>query len=156
MSKQLQIGNKIFDYPEAGDNPGWGEDTAAWAEAVTEALQSVQGPNDILTTSTALSNNVSTPTPVAGLSFDLSQVRRITAEYFIVRVFDAGATTVTESGTILGDYNGTELAISVEAVGDSGVRFDANNTGQILYTSDDKTDNVSITLTFEAKTIDNP
>ena len=156
MSKQLQIGNKTFDYPEAGDNPGWGEDAAAWAEAVTNALETVQGANDIITTSTALSNNVTTPTPIAGFTFDLSEVRRITAEYFIVRVFDAGATTVTESGTILGDYNGTDLVISVETIGDSGVRFDSNNSGQILYTSDDKTDNVSITLTFEAKTIDNP
>lgn len=156
MSKQLQIGNKIFNYPEAGENPGYGEDATAWAEAVTEALETVQGANDITPTTTALANNVSVATPVAGLSFNLAQVRRATIEYVIVRVFDAGTTTITESGTMVADYNGTEFAVSIESNDDSGVRFDANGAGQITYTSDDKTDNVSITLTYEAKTIDNP
>ncbi len=156
MSRQLQIGNKVFSYPDAGDNPGWGEDATAWAQAVTTALSTVQGPNDIPATSTALANNVAVDTAIAGLSFNLTEVRRTTIEYVIVRVFDSGNTTITESGTITGDYDGTDFSIAIETTDDSGVRFNSNNLGQIVYQSDDKTDNVSITMTYEAKTIDNP
>ena len=56
MSRQLQIGNKVFNYPDTGDNPGWGEDATAWAQAVTTALETVQGTNDIPATTTALAN----------------------------------------------------------------------------------------------------
>ena len=156
MSKQLQIGNKTFTYPDAGDNPGWGEDAAAWASAVTTALETVQGANDLPATSTALSNDVSSDTAITGLSFNLAEVRRATVEYVIVRIFDAGASTIVESGTITGDYDGTTFSISIEASDDSGITFNANNSGQIQYQSDDKTDNVSITMTYTAKTIDNP
>ena len=93
MSRQLQIGNKVFNYPDTGDNPGWGEDATAWAQAVTTALETVQGTNDIPATTTALANNVAVETPIAGLSFNLVQVRRTTIQYVVVRVFDAGIPT---------------------------------------------------------------
>ena len=156
MSKQLQIGSEIFNYPEQGQNPGWGEDATAWAEAVTDALASVVGPNDILTTSTALSNNVTSATPVTNLSFNLIEVRKAVINYVVVRVFDSGSTTIVESGEMIADYDGTDFNLAVQASDDSGIRFDANTAGQITYTSDDKTNNVSITMTFNAKTIDNP
>ena len=156
MSKELSIGNKTFDYPEAGDNPGWGEDAAAWASAVTTALETVQGINDIPTATVTLSNDVSSDTAISGLSFNLTLVRRATIEYVVVRIFDSGSTTIIESGTLTGDYDGTDFRISVEANDDSGIVFNSNNSGQILYQSDDKANPVSITITYEAKTIDNP
>ena len=156
MAIQLQIGNKTVSYPEPGDNPGWGEDGTKFAQLVADALTTVQGPNDITTTTTALSNDVSSDTAIAGLSFNLVEVRRATVEYVMVRIFDSGASTIVESGTITGDYDGTNFDISVEANDDSGITFNSNSSGQILYQSDDKTNNVSITMTYQAKTIDNP
>ena len=67
MTVKLQIGNRIFNYAIEGSPSGWGEENSAWAEAVTNGLLTVQGPNDILPTSATLINDQSTPVSVAGL-----------------------------------------------------------------------------------------
>lgn len=156
MSKTLQIGSDIFEYPEQGTNPGWGEEATAWAEAVTDALKTVQGPNDILLTSAALSNNITTFTDIPGFNFDTSDVQSITADAFIIRVYDSGTTTVTQSATITGNYDGSTFYIAVQSVGDAGMQFNITNAGQVQYKSSDLTNHTSTTIRFKAKTIDQP
>lgn len=157
MPKNLQIGSTVFEYPEQGDKAGWGEEATSWAEAVTDALQTVQGPNDILTTSATLLNNQTTPANIPGLNFDVSEVQAIDIKYLIIRTFDAGATTITEAGRILGSYNGSEFTISVETDGnDSGFDITVLNSGQFQYTTSDLANHVSSLIRFEAKTIDLP
>ncbi len=156
MSKPLQVGSEIYNYPTQGENPGWGEEATGWAEAVTDALTAVQGPNDILLTSATLTNNQSSLADIPGFSFDTSQVQGIEATYFVVRTFDSGATVVTESGTLKGNYNGSDFIITVDAAGDSGVSLNITNAGQVQYTSTDLTDHVSSIIRFRAKTIDQP
>ena len=156
MPKQLQIGSTIFDYPEQGDKAGWGEEATAWAEAVTDALANVQGPNDILITSATLANNQTTSADIPGLLFNVAQVEAVEIDYFIRRVFDNNASTVTETGKILGSYDGSEFSISTETTGDTGVTITVLNTGQFQYTSTDLTDHVSTVIRFRAKTIDTP
>jgi hypothetical protein len=157
MPKNLQIGSTVFEYPEQGDKAGWGEEATEWATAVTEALQTVQGPNDIITTSATLINNQTTPANIPGLNFDVSEVQAIDIKYLVIRTFDAGASTVTEAGRILGSYNGTEFVISVETDGnDSGFDISVQNSGQFQYTTSDLTNHVSSIIRFEAKTIDLP
>lgn len=156
MSKNLQIGSTIFEYPVQGDKPGWGEEATAWAEAVTAALQNVQGPNDILITSATLANNQTTPADIPGLVFNTGQVQSVEVDFLLERVFDAGSTTETESGKILGAYDGTEFSISVESVGNVGIDITVTNAGQFQYTSDDKANHVSTTIRFKGRTIDQP
>lgn len=154
MPKEVQIGSSIYIIPEEGDKASWGEDTTAWIEAVTDALSTVQGPNDILQTSAILANNQAVPANITGLSFNTGQVQHIFVEFIIEREYDAGATTITESGSIIGNYDGTDFYISVDSVGDSGVTFSITSAGQMQYTSDDKTNHVSSQINFKAKTID--
>lgn len=156
MAKNRQIGSNPVIVPEAGDNPGWGEDTTELFDQIIDALADVQGPNDILTTSANLANNQITPASVPGLVFNTGQVQSIDVDYLVIRVYDSGATTVTESGKMYGNYDGSTFYLSVEATGDVGIAFDITNAGQVTYTTDDKPNHDSTTIRFKAKTIDQP
>lgn len=135
MSVELTIGNETFEYPENGTNPQeqWGEEATEWARAVTAVLSTIQSPNDITLTTYTLNDNVSTPTNIVGLLFSTTAVIHVEVEYIIQRV--VGATVYTESGKILGNYDGTDFYISTETVGDSGIEVSVTSTGQFQYTS---------------------
>lgn len=156
MSRTVIIGNKTFEIPDPGEKPSWGEDTTDYLVAVADALSTVQGPNDILQSTATIANNVTTPTPIAGFSFDTSDVLAITCEFFVTRVYDSGASVVSESGNIIGSFDGSTFTISVDSEGDSGVEFDITNAGQITYTSSLLSNPVSGTINFVAKTLDVP
>lgn len=139
MSKTLVIGNEEFEFPEEGENSGYGESVTDWAEAVTDALSSVQKPNDITDTSATILNNISSPTAIPGFSFDTSEVIAITGEYIVTRSTDVPAVTLVEDGEIRGNFNGTSWTISHKCRGASGVSFDITSGGQITYTSTNMT-----------------
>lgn len=156
MSTTVTIGNKTFEIPDPGEKIGWAEDTTDYLIAIADALTTVQGPNDILQTTSALANNQSSPAIISGFSFSTANVVAIDSSFVVARTFDSGATTVTESGKIIGSYDGSVFTISVDSEGDSGISFDITNTGQITYTSSDLSNHVSSSITFTARTIDTP
>ncbi len=156
MSKTVQIGSRVFEIPDQGDNPGWGEEVTAWIEAATNALSNVQGANDILVTSATLANNQSTAADIPGLLFNIAEVERVEIDYIITRVYDLGASTLTEAGKIIGSFNGAEFNITVEAEGESGTTITVLNTGQFQYTTTDLTNHISGIIRFKASTIDTP
>ena len=156
MSKSLQIGSDIFEYPEQGEKAGWGEEASAWAEAVSNALNDLSGPNDILLSTANLANNQITAADINGLRFDTSKIQSVQVDYFVERTFDSGATTIGETGKIIGHYNGTEFIISLEATEYSGVDISVTNVGQFQYISDNKSNHVSSTIRYRARTIDKP
>ena len=154
MSIQLQVGNDVFNFPQQGETAPWGEDVTAWAEAVTDALTTVQGPNDILITQAPLANNQTTLANIAGLTFNTGQVQAINVPFLVKRTYDSGSTVVTESGAIIGNYNGTEFVISIDSVGDSGIEFDITNGGQIQYKTSSLANHIESVIYFKATTID--
>ena len=77
MAIQLQIGTEIFDYPEQGENVGWGEPATAWAVAVTNQLNSLQNVNDIPITNVSISNNITTPQNILGMAFNVTAVIQV-------------------------------------------------------------------------------
>ena len=156
MARDLTVGSKTYSYPEPGDKQGWSEDSTEWAQGVTDALTQVQGPNDILPRSAALANNVSSATAISGLLFDTGSVKHVNVEFIIERSYDSGASTVVESGQIIGNFNGSDFVISVKSVGDdTGIDINVNSSGQFTYTSTNLTGHVSSTIKFKAKTLDN-
>lgn len=155
-TKTVTIGTKDFEIPIEGANPPWGEELTAFFVAIGEALSSVQGPNDILITSASLSNNQSVFSNIPGLVFNTGQVQGLEVDYLVVRVYDAGATTITEFGRMIGSYDGTTFSIAREFTGDTGMDFDALNTGQFQYKSSNLANHVSTEIRFRAKTIDQP
>lgn len=138
MPKILVVGTESFEFPEQGENADYGEQVTDWAVAVTDALTTVQQPNDILPTQAIINNNQTSFTNIAGFSFDVSEVLSINAEYIIRRSTTSPSFSITESGTIRGNYNGSSWSIAIDAEGDAGMEFDITNAGQLQY----KTSNI--------------
>ena len=154
MSKQLQIGTSIFEYPENNQNPGWGEVATDWAEAATDVIADLSGPNDVLLTTALIANTQPTAQNVVGLSFNIGSVKSFSAPYFVTR--SVTGTTVVESGTMNGNYDGTAWNFSVvDVIGDGGMDFDITSAGQVTYYSDTLAGTSYVgQIKFRAKTID--
>lgn len=149
---KLQIGNDIFIYPENGSG-NWGEEATAWAEAVTKALETVQGPNDILITEALLSDGGSGI--ISGLNFNVGQVLGVEGDAVIERTYADATPKETEYVKFTGSYNGTTFTTTPVFSGDdTGVEIDVDNTGQYLYVAESKPNTLSLTIKFRAKTID--
>ena len=149
MSRSLTIGSETFLYPEEGTKAGWGEVAADWAEAATNTLSDLSGPNDILVTSATILNNQSSAVDVgvgnASLSFSSTSVRRFVVSYSVVR----GANV--ESGEMEGIWDGSDWIFAHTFIGDAGMDFEITTAGQIQYFSDDSSDGE---IKFRGKTID--
>lgn len=152
MPKILTVGNEEFDFPLENENGNYGESVTDWAEAVSIALETVQQPNDITTTTATILNNISSPTSVTGFSFDTSEVVSINSEFIVTRTTDVPAVNLVESGFIQGNFDGANWSISIESVGDAGIDFDITAGGQITYISTNLTgSNYTGTIRFKAK-----
>ena len=151
MSRDLTVRNNTYVYPDAGENPGWGEDATEWAQAVTDSLNDLQGPNDIPATSVIIADNVIIPSDVPGLRFIGTAVRSFEAEYNIFR--SDGTNNSVESGRIYGYYDGTNWQISQQFLGDASVTLSINNLGQVQYTSSSIGGLYVGIMKFRAKTI---
>lgn len=154
MSKEVQIGNAIYEIPVYGENR-WGEKTTALLEALTSSLSNLVGPQDILTRESNLANNVTTPAPINGLKFQTDIVESSIVEGVIVRIFtEASMTEPMQCKFTIpsASYQG-KLDYSVMYVGDAGVRITAQDDGQFYYTSLDIVDTESIFVKFYGKSI---
>jgi apolipoprotein N-acyltransferase len=156
MSQTVTIGSNSFIIPNAGENPGWAEELTAYLVAIADALASVQGPHDILITSATLANNQTVPTNIPGLLFNTGEVQAIEIDYLVLRSYDSGSSTVSESGKILGNFDGTTFTIAVESVRDAGIDFSITNGGQVQYVSTNLSNHISSIIRFRGRTIDQP
>lgn len=155
MSKVLIVNNTSFDYPEAGDPKGWGEEATAWASEVTAVIGDLKGPNDIIQTSFTIANNTLIASDVVGLTFDAATVRMADISYSVYRVTDSAE--INESGTISIQYysNSGTWDIGQDYIGDASTVFSITNAGQVQYTSSNLAGlNYEGTITFRAKTLD--
>ena len=154
MSKIVVVGNEEFEIPSVGSNPDWGSELTDFFEAIGDALETVQQPNDILLVSATIANNQTTPANIPGFSFTTSEVQAIDCDFFVSRSTTFPAATVTESGKITGNYNGSSWSISIESVGESNIRFSMTPAGQIQYVSDDMSGSGYVgEIRFRAKVI---
>lgn len=160
MPKLLTIGSEEFEFPLEGENAGYGSEITDWAEAVTEALSTVQKPNDILTRTEVLNNNQGAyPSEsgaglIPGFTFSTAEVISIECRYFIKRITTGPAAALVETGYIEGYYDGTNWGISIRTTGDAQVSLSITPSGQIQYTSSDMPNlTYDGKITFEAKVI---
>lgn len=166
MSKDLQIGSNIYEYPSPGEPAGWSEGASDWAEGVTNALATVQGPNDITLESdtlTATSGNID------GFLFDSATVQGFDAQFVVTRTYTDNTPKEVESGDIIGNAANGEFSISVSSIGDVGITFSilsqseidalpipdpSKVAGQIQYTLEQRDNTQNVQIKFKAKTID--
>lgn len=170
MPKILTVGNEEFEFPLEGENAGYGSEVTDWAQAVTTALETVQKPNDIPTTSEISLNSdvaLNTPTPIPGFSFSVAEVIAIEGKYLFNRSYTiVDPLTLLpvdvvemEVGFIEGFYNGQDWGVSIRTTGDAGVLITIQSTGQLFYqTTKDfpaSATDKSLTIIYEAKVINN-
>lgn len=164
MPKLLTVGSEEFEFPLEGENAGYGSEITDWAEAVSTALETVQKPNDIPTTSEIPLNPdilLNTPSAIPGFSFPTAEVIAIEAKYLFKRTYTIGITNYIkmEVGFIEGYFDGTSWGISIRTTGDAGVLITINSTGQMLFqTTEDfpvGAINKNLSIVYEAKVINN-
>lgn len=133
----LTVNGVTYNFPDPGTPPGWGENTTAWAEAVTEVLNFLVSPGDLVNITASINNNVSSPTNVTGCVFSSVQTRAANVTYQVVR--SVTGTDISETGTLLLHFDpslGWSLTRSYTG-GNAGVDFSVTPTGQVQYTSTD-------------------
>ena len=139
MPRTLIVNNTPYQYPTSGDEPGWGGDATGWAVGVTNVLNDIVGPDDILETAFNVANNQSTAANVTGLIFNTASVRAAVIQYAIFRISDSNPSGQAESGEIhivydnLAGWSITQGDIN----GEAGVTFTILPSGQVQYTSTD-------------------
>lgn len=159
MPVTLTVNNIPFEYPVAGDSPGWGQAATDWATQVTIALQDLQGLTDIPQKTFTIQNNISTFTDVAGLSFNTGLVRGGFIDYSVYRTSTSNPSGVTEAGEIVVVYDNLAapgskwLMVQGPKAGTSGVTFTITDAGQIQYKSSNLGAGHSGNMHFRAKTL---
>jgi hypothetical protein len=157
MAIKLIIQGTTYNYPSSGEDPNWAEETSSWAQAVTDALELLVGPNDILQTSFVIDNNQTSDSIIRGLYFNPTQVRAANINYSIYRSTDSGS--LVETGDLLVTYDannasGQKWQVSQRTNGNSDVLITVNDSGQFYYTSSNMTGtNYSGIMKFTAKAL---
>lgn len=129
MAITLIVNNTPFDYPEQGEQQPWGEAASGWASEVTNVLNSLKGPSDLLeTSSTILSNK--TKEVIPNFFFDPETVRS-----FSVRGYIYISDSINEQFLIEGINKGSSWDYTIEGFGNSSVKLEVENSGQVVYTS---------------------
>jgi hypothetical protein len=164
MPKLLTVGSEEFEFPLEGENAGYGSEITDWAEAVSTALETVQKPNDIPTTSEIPLNPdilLNTPSAIPSFSFPTAEVIAIEAKYLFKRTYTIGVTNYIkmEVGFVEGFFDGTNWGISIRTTGDAGVLITINSTGQMLFQTTENfpvgATNKNLSIVYEAKVINN-
>lgn len=139
MSVTLTIAGTTFNYPTSGEDPNWSEEASSWAVAVTEALNTLLAPGDILQTSFAIDNNIAVPTNINGLLFDSGTVRAANVNYTVYRISDSSPSGHAETGLIFLVFDdsaavGMKWKLSQSPVdGNAGISFSMDDDGQMKY-----------------------
>lgn len=159
MSIPLTIAGTTFQYPESGTDPNWAEEASSWAVAVTDALNTLLSPGDILTTEFSIDNNISVPTNINGLVFDSGTVRAANVTYAVYRISNSNPSGHAETGLLKLIFDdsagmGMKWKMTQDIDGSSGVAFSIGDNGQFQYVSTDiGTLGYVGTITFSAKTL---
>lgn len=156
MPKTLIVNNTPYAYPTSGDEPGWGGDATGWASGVTDVLNDLLGPDDILQTAFNITNNVSVAEDITGLAFNAASVRAADIDYSVFRVSGDSPDGQSETGKLRLLYdNAVGWSIgSGGIIGNSGVSFSILPSGQLQYTSTELTGGSYVgTMKFRAKAL---
>lgn len=155
MATTVTINGTQYTLPDQSENEPWGADLSDLIEALVEVANASVGAGDILATTSSITNNVSSPTNVSGLQFDIATILSSVITYTIYR--SSATEEFTESGTLiltyLPDNNEFDLAQRFGGTS-SGVDFTITGSGQIQYTSSNmNATNYTGSIDFFAKSI---
>ncbi len=140
MSTPIIVNNKTFNYPTDGNDPSWGQDASDWAIEVSNVLDTILAPGDILATTFNINDDTSVATQIQGLAFDSSLNRSAKIQYSIYRTSTDNPSGNAESGEIDIIYDNLapvnqKWKMTQNKNGEAGVVLSISDLGQFFYTS---------------------
>jgi hypothetical protein len=158
MSIPITIGSTIIDFPSSAESPNWAPALIAFAQAVSEALQSFVGPFDVAPQTFVIdAYNPGSNIDIPGLTFPPSNVRAAFIRFTVHR--ETSTNEANEAGDILAVYNNTNgnWDFSVVSGAEASIVFNITNIGQVQFT----TSTIAGTshegfITFAAQALQNP
>ena len=141
MSVTLTVNGLPFSYPSAGEAPGWGENATDWASAVTDTVNGLIGPGDILASLFSITNNQgpgeggATPANVTGLLFNSTAILGAIVYYSVTRKTDTNEAVETGELRLVYKPNSATWIMAQSLVGNAGISFSVTSLGQIQYTT---------------------
>lgn len=159
MSVKVIIGSYVITFPTSGTDANWAEPVSEFAVAVEEKLAQVGLPYDISPQVSPISKD-----SVQNLgNFPGSEVRGFTFTYSTYRLATSPVTSKIETGTVIGVYNETTSAWTLEhefagdkqANGGAYLSFDmSQDTLQVTPVDIGGTyDSINSTISYSAKTV---
>lgn len=141
MPRPLTLNGNTYQYPEAGDDPNWGQDASDLMADVVDSLNNLVGSGDILESTFSISNNISVATDITGLLFDTGTTRTADISYNVYRVSTSTQSGYSESGKIIATYDnnataGSKWLLSCQG-GLAGLVLTITDAGQMQYMSND-------------------
>jgi hypothetical protein len=97
--KEVIIGSETHQIPLPGASAPWGEELSDLLDALVNAINIVQGPQDIQETSATILNT-SGVKEITGLNFDTSQLRSVEISYNLSRTINKAVTDIPTGTSI--------------------------------------------------------
>lgn len=141
MSIPIVINGTIIQFPSSGQAPNYASALIQFAQAVAAALNLVVGPFDVPPQTFVMTSNANTNVILPNLTFPPSNVQGAIISYSVFRqTTGSGATTASETGQLIVNYNPTfptneKWSITREYVGNAFVTFSISDVGQLEFSS---------------------
>lgn len=135
----ITIQGTVIEFPNTASAPSWSEAVIQFAQAVELALQQTAGAFDVPPQTLNIdAQNPGTNISIAELAFPVSEVRKITISYAVVR--QTSLSNVSQEGTIEAVYNinnpvNNKFERRHNYSGDASITFDISDTGQVSFST---------------------
>ena len=129
--KEIQLGSTIYEIPEQGESPTYGEQLTDYLSAIADTVNGLIGPYDSNNKLFTFTNSVTAFTDITGASIDPTAVDGAILTYAIRRT--SSSVTATEAGQLTITYNSSN---STSAKFDTA-QFKAGSAGFTFYVADD-------------------
>lgn len=140
MSKTIQVGSTIIDFPTSGQDPNWSSGVVQFADAVSQAINQFAGPFDVPPQVINIdAYNPGTPNvDITALNFPTTSVRSTFIRYAVYR--STNSTNAYETGTFMAVYNpngpvNNKWEYSRDSIGDGQLDFNITDSGQVQFTA---------------------
>ncbi len=136
---QFIIAGTPIDFPDSGSSPDWSPAVISFAQAVTNALNTVVGTYNVAPQTQDISvYNPGTSVDITNLNFSTALIRAVFISYAIYRT--TSSANADEAGTLVAVYNPNNPAthlweMSQSSVGHGGISFYMTDTGQLQFTT---------------------